>query len=102
MTIPDGTGGEILLPINRQDIQVMLDGPLVWDGGPTGQCPIEMAADELLLTEVDGGTRQVTAASSCYHAFLPLVARLAALEHDLKPWRVVLSRSFGDPPPRVL
>jgi hypothetical protein len=63
----------------------MLDGLLVWDGGPTGQCLIEMTADGLLLTEVGGGTHQVTAAFSCYHAFLPLVARLAVLEHDLKP-----------------
>jgi hypothetical protein len=74
MTAPQDTAGEILLPISRQDVQVMLDGLLVWDGGPTGLYPAEMTADGLLLTEVGGGTHQVTAEFSCYLAFLPYVA----------------------------
>ena len=75
MTAPMGTAGEILLPITRQDAQVMLDGLLVWDGGPTGLFPAEMTADGLLLTGVSGGTHQVTATFSCRLAFLPAVAR---------------------------
>jgi len=75
MAAPQNTAGEILLPVSHQGAQVMFDGLLVWDGGPTGQYPAEMTADGLLLTSVDGGTHQVTAAFSCHLAFLPLVAR---------------------------
>lgn len=75
MSAPEGTAGEIMLPVSRQDAQVTLDGLLVWDGGPTGLHPAEMTADGLLLTSVSGGTHQVTATFSCHLAFLPLVAR---------------------------
>jgi len=75
MAAPEGTAGEILLPVSRQDAQVVLDGLLVWDGGPTGQHPVEMTVDGLLLTKVGDGTHQVTAAFSCHVDFLPAIVR---------------------------
>jgi hypothetical protein len=75
MAAPEGTAGEILLPVSRQDAQVVLDGLLVWDGGPTGQYPVEMTVDGLLLTKVGDGTHQVTAAFSCHVDFLPAIVR---------------------------
>jgi alpha-L-rhamnosidase len=75
LSAPPGSIGEILLPITRQDVLVTLDGITIWDGGSTGERPVQMTEAGLLVSEIDGGEHQISASFTCHLLFLPSASR---------------------------
>jgi alpha-L-rhamnosidase len=69
---PQGTRGEVLLPVYRFDAQVIMDGTILWDGGPLTQHAMEMSGDGLLISGISDGPHEILVSSTCYATWLPL------------------------------
>lgn len=78
---PEGTSGDVLLPIHRFDAQVILDGVTIWDGGPLGQQAVEMTADGLLISGVADGPHEISVSFACYVTWLPLALSGSQIYH---------------------
>jgi hypothetical protein len=75
---PQGTTGEIGVPLWNPKATVILDGAPIWEGGPAsglaGAGAVQWTAEGLQIAGVPGGAHDITATFACYQAFLPLAA----------------------------
>jgi alpha-L-rhamnosidase len=69
---PDTTSGQVLLPIVA-DAQVLLDGVLIWDGGPVNLDTVRMTSKGLLVTELNGKRHTLAASFPCHEIWIPIV-----------------------------
>ncbi|HSJ53995.1 MAG TPA: hypothetical protein VLC52_09635, partial [Anaerolineae bacterium] len=74
VTSPPGTAGDVLLPLQRAEARVTVDGVIVWDGGPLGEHAVEMTGDGLLLSGLAGGGHEILVSAACDLLWLPLAS----------------------------
>jgi alpha-L-rhamnosidase len=72
---PAGSSGGATLPFTRPDLQVLLDGQLVWDGGPVEGAPAALTGEGIAITGLDAGVHQIDVAATCTSRYLPTMLR---------------------------
>jgi alpha-L-rhamnosidase len=80
LTSPPGTAGDVLLPLHRIDSQVIMDGIVLWDGGPVAEAPVEMTSDGLLISDVAGGHHEILVSFVCHVTLMPVACSTSQID----------------------
>lgn len=72
---PEGTAGAATLPVRRADVQLRLNGQLIWDGGPLPAAPARLTDTGLRVTELGAGVHDLVLDATCATERLPIVMR---------------------------